>query len=106
MTHNLTLSDGRIVNYQIEGDPNGFPLVFIHGTPGAYPVLTSLAGLAKKKGIKIITQSRAGYGGSSRWKGRRIVDAVADIDAVLKHLGVTKCVVAGWSGGGTDIPKS
>lgn len=47
-----------------------------------------------------MTLSRAGYGGSTRNKGRRIVDAVSDIQAVNQHLGIERCFVGGWSGGG------
>ena len=34
-----TLPDGRILEYLVEGDPDGLPLVLHHGTPGsAVPV--------------------------------------------------------------------
>ena len=100
MAQQLQLPDGRIVEYLVSGDQDGFPLVWIHGTPGAYHPIPSLAAACKKKGVKVITLSRAGYGGSSRNKGSRVVDAVADIQAVNEHLGVKRCLVGGWSGGG------
>ena len=31
----VTLPDGRRLEYLVEGDPDGFPLVLHHGTPGA-----------------------------------------------------------------------
>ncbi|KAF8857505.1 putative valacyclovir hydrolase [Acephala macrosclerotiorum] len=100
MAQQLHLPEGRIVEYLVSGDLNGFPLVWIHGTPGAYLPVPSLVAACKKKGVKVISLSRAGYGGSSRNKGRRVVDAVADIQAVNKHLGIERCLVGGWSGGG------
>lgn len=100
MAQQLHLPDGRIVDYLVSGAQDGFPLVWIHGTPGAYQPVPSLAAACKKKGVKVITLSRAGYGGSSRNQGRLIVDAVADIQAVNEHLGVDRCIVGGWSGGG------
>ncbi|KAI3391044.1 hypothetical protein diail_8095 [Diaporthe ilicicola] len=92
--------DGRKTDYLVSGAQDGFPLVFIHGTPGSYTVGPKFSAACVEKGIKLITLSRAGYGGSTRNKGRRVVDAVADIQAVLEHLGVKKCVVGGKSGGG------
>jgi len=32
--------------------------------------------------------------------GRRVVDVVGDTKAVIDHLGVDRCFIAGWSGGG------
>ncbi|KAK7704428.1 hypothetical protein SLS64_008615 [Diaporthe eres] len=92
--------DGRKTEYLISGAQDGFPLIFIHGTPGSYTVGPKFSSTCEGKGIKLITLSRAGYGGSTRNKGRSVVDAVADIQALLEHLGVKKCVVGGKSGGG------
>lgn len=96
--------DGRKTDYLISGAQDGFPLVFIHGTPGSYTVGAKLNTTCQAKGIKLITLSRAGYGGSTRNKGRRVVDAVADIHALLEHLGIKKCAVGGKSGGGELLP--
>lgn len=100
MSQQLHLPDGRIVEYLVSGAQDGFPLVWIHGTPGAYLPVPSLVAACEKKGIKVISLSRAGYGGSSRNKGRRVVDAVKDIQAVNEYLGIKRCLVGGWSGGG------
>lgn len=96
----LTHADGRKTDYLISGAQDGFPLVYIHGTPGSYTVGPKLSGTCERKGLKLITLSRAGYGGSSRKLGRRVVDAAADIHELLEHLGVKRCIVAGKSGGG------
>lgn len=100
MTQVLTLPDGRKLEYRISGSSDGFPLVYIHGTPGSLYVGSDLEATCEKKGIKLITLNRAGYGGSSRKRGRTIVDFVADIEALLQHLGIKECAVAGRSGGG------
>lgn len=96
----FTHPDGRKTEYLVSGAQDGFPLIFIHGTPGSYTVGPKLSATCEGKGIKLITLSRAGYGGSTRNKDRRVVDAVADIQELLEHLGVKKCVVGGKSGGG------
>lgn len=95
-----TLVDGRTLAYRIYGAPDGFPLVWFHGTPAGSEPPRSLVAMAKAKAIRIIAASRPGFGDSSRHVGRRIVDAVADAQALNERLGVKQCVVAGWSGGG------
>jgi len=100
MPQQLTLPDGRILEYQISGAEDGFPLIWHHGTPGAVTPLPNLVTVCKEKGLKFITLSRSGYGGSSRHKGRRVVDCVADTKSLQNHLGIEKCYIGGWSGGG------
>jgi pimeloyl-ACP methyl ester carboxylesterase len=51
-------------------------------------------------GLRVVTTSRPGYGDSSPQPGRRVVDVAADIEAVLDGIGASRCLVAGWSGGG------
>jgi pimeloyl-ACP methyl ester carboxylesterase len=100
MAKQFKLPDGRNVDYLVYGATDGFPLIWLHGNPGAYLPVPTLAAACERKGIKLISLSRAGYGGSSRSKGRRVVDAVADIQALNEYLGVERCFVGGWSGGG------
>ncbi|KAJ4420995.1 hypothetical protein N0V82_004038 [Gnomoniopsis sp. IMI 355080] len=100
MAHDLTLPDGRKLEYRLSGSADGFPLVYIHGTPGSYFVGSDVEAACARKGIKLITLNRAGYGGSSRQRGRTIVDVVPDIEALLQHLGLKECAVGGRSGGG------
>lgn len=100
MAKQLTLPDGRTVEYLVSGPEDGFALVMIHGTPGSYKPHPTLLAACEKKGLKLITLSRAGYGGSTRNHGRKVIDDVADIKALNEHLGVKKCFVGGRSGGG------
>ena len=100
MAQQLRLPDGRNLDFLVSGAKDGYPFVFIHGTPGAYPPLTGLKTVCEKKNVKLITMSRAGYGGSTRHKGRKVVDAIADTRALLEHLGIKEFIAGGWSGGG------
>jgi pimeloyl-ACP methyl ester carboxylesterase len=100
MAQHFQLPNGRRIDYLLSGAQDGFPLVFTHGTPASYHADPVLTATCEKKGVKLITFSRAGYGGSSRHKGRRVLDSVADIRALLDHLGVERCFVGGYSGGG------
>lgn len=100
----FTLPDGRKVDYLISGPADGFPFLFLHGTPGsAVPHGLALLGPCEQRNLKLITVSRAGYGGSSRWKGRAVVDVVPDVQALLGQLGIEECLVGGESGGGESF---
>ena len=96
----VRLPDGRHIDVLVGGAPEGIPLVFHHGTPGAALQLPALERGARARGMRLVTMSRPGYGDSDRDEGRDVVDAVADTAAVLDSLGERRCVVAGWSGGG------
>jgi pimeloyl-ACP methyl ester carboxylesterase len=101
MSPSLVLPDGRDLSYDSWGDPDGLPLLCLHGTPGCrltfqWPVEEELVAT----GARIIAYDRPGYGRSSRHPGRRVVDCVADVTALLDHLGVDRFAVLGGSGGG------
>lgn len=101
MTQTLQLPDGREISYLVSGAADGFPLIFLHGTPGYCTIFADLAATCETKRVKLITIARPGYGGSARKQGRRVVDIVNDVQLLSEHLGINKCFVAGWSGGGT-----
>nr|OQO28616.1 hypothetical protein B0A51_03333 [Rachicladosporium sp. CCFEE 5018] len=104
MSQQFKLHDGRVIDFHIDGDTNGYPFIWLHGTPGSrLAVPPSLDELCKTKGLKIIALSRPGYGDSSRHEGRVVVDTVADVTALNEHLGIKDCVVGGWSGGGPHV---
>jgi len=96
----LTLACNRTLDYQISGSPSGYPLIFIHGTPGSLLPVSTLIPACEQLNVKLITMSRAGYGGSTRAQDRQVVDAVADIEELIHHLEIEECAVGGWSGGG------
>jgi len=96
----VIVSDGRRLDVRISGEPDGLPLVFHHGTPGAATPIRALERAAHARGLRLVTTSRPGYGESTRQPGRSVADVVADTADVLAEIGADECVVAGWSGGG------
>jgi pimeloyl-ACP methyl ester carboxylesterase len=96
----LTLPDGRTLAYAEWGDPAGSPVMVLHGTPGCrlnrHPDNAKVAAT----GARVVTYDRPGYGASDRHHGRAVVDCVADITALVDHLGFDKFAVTGGSGGG------
>jgi pimeloyl-ACP methyl ester carboxylesterase len=96
----LQLPDGRWMDIRITGPADGLPLLYHHGTPGAATPFRALERAAHERGLRVVATSRPGYGGSTRHRGRTIVDVVADMSVVLTEIGAERCLVAGWSGGG------
>lgn len=93
-------SGGRVLDVMVSGPEDGLPLVFHHGTPGSVAQSRSLQRAAHARGLRLVTFSRPGYGSSTRRSGRSVADVVSDVGAVLNRLDVSRCLIAGWSGGG------
>ena len=96
----LTTPDGRELAYALWGDPDGFPVLGLHGTPGCRLERWPDEELYRELGVLFVTHDRAGYGRSTRRPGRRIVDEVDDVVALAVHLGLERFGVTGGSGGG------
>ena len=92
----VELPDGRSLEVHELGDPDGFPIIFHHGTPGSGTIYARWA----TPGVRVIAYDRAGYGGSTRRPGRAVVDVVADITAFADALGLERFATWGLSGGG------
>ena len=96
----IRLPDGRILDLHVSGPDDGTPFVMHHGTPGSYHPPSDLERAVHGRGLRMVSWSRPGYGGSTRQRGRTVVDVVADTRAVLEGLGADRCIVGGRSGGG------
>jgi pimeloyl-ACP methyl ester carboxylesterase len=99
----LDLPDGRTLAYAIWGDPAGFPILSLHGTPGCRFSRWANEELYAELGACWVTHDRAGYGQSDRNHGRRVVDEVADVAALADELGFERFGVTGGSGGGPHV---
>jgi pimeloyl-ACP methyl ester carboxylesterase len=92
--------DGRSLDLWLAGPADADPLVFHSGTPGAgLPFGLHVRHLAER-GLRYVSASRPGYGGSTRREARSVADVVDDTRTVLDHLGAERAWVVGWSGGG------
>ncbi len=92
----ITTPDGRSLELHEAGDPSGLPVIVHHGTPGSgvlYDRWTT-------PGVRLIGYDRAGYGGSSRHRGRSISAVVPDIETIADALGLDRYATWGISGGG------
>ena len=99
-TQTVAAADGRSLTIAEWGDPDGFPVFSLHGTPGSRFVGQANASAYASIGVRVITYDRPGYGGSDRFRSRRVVDSVADVSAIADNLGLDRFAVTGGSWGG------
>ena len=96
----VAAADGRTLAIAECGDPDAFPVFLLHGTPGSRFAGQGDASVYADTGARVITYDRPGYGGSDRFRGRRVVDSVADVAAIADSLGIERFGVTGGSWGG------
>lgn len=90
---------GRAVDYCLYGQESSRPVVFQYGTPGTRFLSGQLIDAAARAGVQLLVLDRPGYGTSARRPGRRIIDVVDDIGAVVDAIGWHEFAVWGGSGG-------
>jgi len=96
----VVAADGRDVAFAVWGDPDGFPVMALHGTPGCRFNRWPDEELYRSVGMCLVTHDRAGYGRSSRRRGRNVADDVDDVRLIADELGLEQFGVVGGSGGG------
>ncbi|MDP9301207.1 MAG: alpha/beta hydrolase [Actinomycetota bacterium] len=94
------LPDGRRVDLYLAGPDDGVPLLSHHGTPGAGIPILSFVEAAAERGMRWVSYSRPGYGGSTRLADRTVADCAGDVVAIADHLGFERFFTIGASGGG------
>jgi pimeloyl-ACP methyl ester carboxylesterase len=99
----VELQDGRSLAYATWGDPEGFPILSLHGTPGCRLTRWPNEDVYARAGAYWVTHDRAGYGRSDRHHGRNVADEVADVVALADELGFDHFGVSGGSGGGPHV---
>jgi pimeloyl-ACP methyl ester carboxylesterase len=92
--------DGRTLAYATWGDPSGFPILSLHGTPGCRLERWPREELYRELGAYLVTHDRAGYARSDRRHGRCVADEVDDVLLLADELGFDRFGVTGASGGG------
>lgn len=99
----LRVSDLHELYYEESGNPDGLPVVALHGGPGGGSS-PEMRRFFDPKRYRIILFDQRGCGRSrphSELRENTTWDLVADIEALRAHLGVDKWVVFGGSWGST-----
>lgn len=95
----VTLADGRVLEYLVFGDPEGRPVVLFPGTPATAGCGALVAAAAAAAGVRLIAVSRPGYGASSA-SPPGLASVACDTLELLEVLGLARVGVHGISGGG------
>ena len=97
----LTLPGGRAIDYFDGGDPSGRPIFFQPGSPNTRIMGKLWHPAARAAGVRLVSVSRPGYGGSTPIADRPTLSAVGrDLAALATSLGLDEYAVVGSSGGG------
>ncbi|TQM45508.1 alpha/beta fold hydrolase [Pseudonocardia cypriaca] len=100
ITRDLRLPDGRDLRIHDTGDGDT-ALVWHHGTPQTGALYEPLLGLARQRGMRLVSYARPGYGGSTPRPGRTVGSAAADLAQVADVLCLDSFAVMGSSSGGS-----
>ncbi len=93
-----SLPDGRELGYCSVG--KGKPVVYFHGTASSRLEVLLLKGVAESAGLQIVGVDRPGYGLSSYYKRKSLLDFNADVTFLADALGFKRFSILAWSGGG------
>jgi pimeloyl-ACP methyl ester carboxylesterase len=97
----FALPDGRVVEYWEGGDPAGRPMIMHPGTPATRWLGRWGHEAAVSAGVRLVSLSRPGYGGSTAITEAPSLRAWGtDTAALASQLGMNEYVVFGISGGG------
>lgn len=99
----LDVGDGHSIYYEISGHPQGLPVIFIHGGPGAGTVPSQRRYFDPDKYCIVLFDQR-GAGNSTPFASleHNTTDhLVADMEKLRQHLGFEKWLVCGGSWGAT-----
>lgn len=101
----VELPDGRRLAADDVGDPDGRPVLYLHGAPDCRLARHPDDGAAARHGVRLVAVDRLGYGDTDPLPvppGVAVDPRVwaGDVEALLDHLGIERCRVAAWSAGG------
>lgn len=100
----VVLPAGRALGYAEFGDPDGDPVLWFHGTPGARKQIPpDIDGEAKARGFRVIVVERPGTGFSTPYTYGKVLDWAADVEAFADGLGLDTFATCGLSGGGPFV---
>ena len=94
------MPDGRVIEYWDGGDPQGRAVVFHPGTPASRVLGRWGHKAAALSGVRLVSVSRPGYGGSTTTKTPSLSATGLDTAALAVFLGLHEYAVLGISGGG------
>ncbi len=97
----IAVSDDRRIGFAEFGDPQGRPVFWLHGTPGARRQIPTEARIfAEENHLRLLGVDRPGIGSSTPHQYDNIAAFADDLRVIADTLGIDKMTVVGLSGGG------
>ncbi len=90
---------GRVLAADVEGPPDGTPVVLIHGTPDSRLARHPDSSMLERLDIHLIAVDRPGFGYSTYDPATTPTSFGQDLTALLDNLNVTQTHVVAWSAG-------
>jgi pimeloyl-ACP methyl ester carboxylesterase len=103
MERTVRAGDGRMLAVEEAGDPDGRPVLVHMGTPNSRHLYARNVADAARRGLRLISYDRPGYGGSTPNPGRCAADCAGDVRAICTELGIDRLAMWGISGGGPHV---
>lgn len=92
--------DGRELSVEVAGEPSERTILVHNGTPNSRHLYGPWVEDASRRGVRLVSYDRPGYGGSTPQPDHSVADAAGDVRAIADELGVERLAVWGLSGGG------
>ena len=100
---NLSVGNGHVLYLEESGDPDGLPVLFVHGGPGAGTSAEDRCFFDPEK-YRIVLFDQRGAGRSTphaELAHNTTQDLVEDIERIRKHLAIEQWILFGGSWGST-----
>jgi pimeloyl-ACP methyl ester carboxylesterase len=99
-TRTIPVGNGRELCVELAGEPHGKPILVHTGTPNSRHLYGGWIADAEKKGIRLISYDRPGYGGSTAHPAHTVASGAQDVRVIAEALGHDRLGIWGISGGG------
>ena len=91
----ISTFDKRLLEYTEFGDPDGTPLIYLHGILHSRKQFHPFSSYAEEHGIRIIAPERPGFGQSSRLSNGSLCSYASDIRQLSDMLGLEEFFLFG-----------
>lgn len=95
----VTLKSGRRLGVAQFGDPDGIPVIALHGAPASRLMFDVAESHARAAGLRLIAFDRPGYGLSPLDYGANLSSRTETFAELPEALGIERCAILGISGG-------
>jgi pimeloyl-ACP methyl ester carboxylesterase len=96
----LILADGRRVGFAEYGDPQGLPVLALHGAPASRLMYAAADQSARQRHLRIIAPDRPGYGLTPPDTSASLASRTSWLNAVADALNLERFAILAISGGG------